>query len=42
MDVINYSIYGIMYPLPGDYFKGTDSNESAGYVGTPINMEKEY
>ena len=40
MDVINYSIYAIMFPLSGDYFKPTDSNESAGTVGTPINMER--
>lgn len=39
MDVINYAIYGIMFPLPGDYFEATDSNGSAGTVGTPINME---
>ena len=41
-DVINYAIYGIMFPLPGDYFEATDSKHSAGTVGTPINMEKEY
>jgi hypothetical protein len=40
LDVINYAIYGIMYPLPGDYFRATDSDESAGTYGTPINMEK--
>lgn len=42
LDVINYAIYGIMFPLPGDYFKATDSSESAGTVGTPINMERMY
>lgn len=40
MDVINYSLYGIMYPLPGDHFTPTDSGQSAGTVGTPINMER--
>jgi hypothetical protein len=25
----------------GEYFKATDSSESAGTVGTPINMERE-
>ena len=38
-DVINYAIFRMLYPLPGDIYKATDSNESAGVVGTPINME---
>ena len=38
-DVINYALFRILYPLPGDKFEVTDSNESAGVVGTPINME---
>lgn len=40
LDVANYAMFRYMYPLPGEYFKATDSNESAGTVGTPINMEK--
>lgn len=39
LDVINYAIYRIMFPMPGEFFKPTDSGESAGTVGTPINME---
>ena len=38
-DIINYCMFGIMFPLPGDYYKHTDSDSSAGVVGTPINME---
>lgn len=40
LDVANYAMFRYMYPLPGEYFKATDSNESAGTVGTPINMER--
>jgi len=40
LDVANYAMFRYMYPLPGEYFKATDSSESAGTVGTPINMEK--
>lgn len=41
LDVANYAMFRYMYPLPGEYFKATDSSESAGTVGTPINMERE-
>ena len=41
LDVANYAMFRYMYPLPGEFFKSTDSSESAGTVGTPINMEKE-
>ena len=40
LDVANYAMFRYMYPLPGEYFKATDSNESAVTVGTPINMER--
>ena len=39
LDVANYAMFRYMYPMPGEYFKPTDSSESAGTVGTPINME---
>lgn len=39
LDVANYTMFRYMYPMPGEYFKATDSGESAGTVGTPINME---
>lgn len=38
-DVINYALFRILYPLPVDIYKITDSDASAGVVGTPINME---
>lgn len=41
LDVANYAMFRYMFPMPGEYFKATDSSESAGTVGTPINMEKE-
>ena len=40
LDIINYALFKVMYPWPGDYFKTTDSSESAGVDGTPINLEK--
>lgn len=40
MDVANYAMFRYMFPMPGEYFKNTDSDESAGTVGTPINMER--
>ena len=39
LDVANYAMFRYMFPMPGEYFKPTDSSESAGTVGTPINME---
>lgn len=40
LDVANYAMFRYMFPLPGEYFKTTNSEESAGTVGTPINLEK--
>ena len=40
LDVANYAMFRYMYPLPGEFFKTTDSSESAGTVGTPINLER--
>lgn len=39
-DVANYAMFRFMFPMPGEYFKATDSSQSAGTVGTPINMER--
>lgn len=39
LDVANYAMFRYMFPMPGEYFRNTDSDESAGTVGTPINME---
>lgn len=38
-DAINYLLLRMLFPLPGDHYEATDSNESAGVVGTPISME---
>ena len=38
-DVINYALFRMMFPLPGDFYALTDSDESAGVDGTPVNME---
>lgn len=38
-DAINYILFRMLYPLPGDHYTPTDSDGSAGVVGTPINME---
>ena len=40
LDVANYAMFRYMYPMPGEYFKPTDSKDSAGTVGTPINLER--
>lgn len=40
LDVANYAMFRYMFPMPGESFKPTDSNDSAGTVGTPINMEE--
>ena len=42
IDAANYLMFRYMFPLPGEFFKATDSSGSVGTVGTPINMEKEY
>lgn len=41
IDAANYLMFRYMYPLPGEFFKATDSDGSVGTVGTPINMESE-
>ena len=38
-DAINYLLLRMLFPLPVDYYDATDLNESAGVVGTPINIE---
>lgn len=40
VDAANYLMFRYMFPMPGEYFKPTDSDKSVGTVGTPINMEK--
>lgn len=40
VDAANYLMFRFLYPMPGEYFKATDSSGSVGTVGTPINMER--
>lgn len=39
IDAANYLMFRFMYPYPGESFRPTDSNESVGTIGTPINFE---
>ena len=41
VDAANYLMFRFMFPMPGEYFKPTDSEGSVGTVGTPINMERD-
>lgn len=40
VDAANYLMFRWRYPMPGEYFKPTDSDGSVGTVGTPVNMER--
>ncbi len=40
VDAANYLMFRYMYPMPGEYFKPTDSSGSVGTVGTPVNFER--
>ena len=40
VDAANYLMFRFSYPMPGEFFSTTGSEESVGTVGTPINMEK--
>lgn len=41
-DAANYLMFEFMYPqIPNAFFKATDSGESVGVAGTPINQLKE-
>ena len=42
LDAMNYLMFRYMYPLPGEHYKATDSDNSVKPVGTPINMEDPY
>jgi hypothetical protein len=39
VDVANYAMFRYMFPMPGEFFKPTESKDTAGVDGTPINME---
>ena len=39
IDAANYLMFRFMYPYQGESFRPTDSKESVGTIGTPINFE---
>ena len=39
IDAAKYLLFRFMYPYPGESFRPTDSKESVGTIGTPINFE---
>ena len=41
VDAANYLMFRYMFPMPGEFFRPTDSSGSVGTVGTPINMERD-
>ena len=41
-DAANYLMFRWRFPMPGEFFKPTDSSGSVGTCGTPINMEEEW
>lgn len=42
LDVANYCMFRYMYPQGGEYFKATDSNDSAGIAGISIKEIEQY
>lgn len=42
IDVANYAMFRYMWPQSGEYFKHTDSDESAGIVGMSVNEMEKY
>lgn len=38
IDVANYAMFRYMYPMEDEFYKATDSNESAGIVGEAYNQ----
>ena len=41
IDAANYLMFRWRFPMPGEYFKPTNSDGSVGTHGTPINFEKD-
>ena len=42
LDIANYAMFRYMWPQSGEYFKHTDSDESAGIVGMSVNEMEIY
>ena len=41
-DVANYAMFRYMFPQEGDYFRHTDSAESAGIVGMSVKEMEDF
>lgn len=41
-DVANYAMFRYMFPQEGDYFRHTDSDESAGIVGMSVKEMEDF
>jgi hypothetical protein len=42
VDIANYAMFRYMYPMEGESYKATDSNQSAGVDGITINEMKKF
>ena len=42
VDVANYAMFRFMYPMEGESYQPTDSNQSAGVDGITINEIKQF
>ena len=42
VDVANYAMFRFMYPMEGESYRPTDSNQSAGVDGMTINEMKQF
>lgn len=42
VDVANYAMFRFMYPMEGESYKPTDSDQSAGVDGVTINELKQF
>ena len=41
-DIANYAMFRYMFPQEGDYFRHTDSDESAGIVGMSVKEMEDF
>ena len=41
-DLANYAMFRFMFPQSGEYFKYTDSGESAGIVGMSVKEMEDF
>lgn len=41
-DIANYAMFRFMYPQKGEYFRHTDSDDSAGIVGMSVKEMEDF